>query len=172
MTKERLLLVASIILVAAFSRLLPHPVNVTPVAAIALFAGASLPRAGIAFMIPLAAMFLSDMVIGFHSTMLFVYAGMILTVGLGMLLRGNARLLNVAGASLVASVLFFVLTNAGVWLTQDIYAHTAEGLVACFVAAIPFFTNSLLGDLAFAALLFGVFSYAEKRFPQLQASAA
>lgn len=172
MHKERLTLLVSIILVAAFARLLPHPANVTPVAAIALFAGVSLPRAGMALFIPLAAMLLSDMVIGFHSTMLFVYAAMMLTVGVGMLLRGKVRLLNVAGASLVGSVLFFVLTNFGTWMTQDLYPHTGEGLVACFVAALPFFTNTVLGDLGFAAILFGAFSFVERRFPALRASAA
>lgn len=170
MQKERLTLLISIIVVAAFARLLPHPANVTPVAAIALFAGAYLPRMSLALLIPMAAMLLSDMFLGFHSTMLFVYVGMLLTVGVGMLLRGKVGVFGVAGASLVSSVLFFVITNVGVWMTQDMYAHTAEGLVACFVAAIPFFTNSILGDLAFSALLFGVFSFAEKRFPQVTAA--
>jgi hypothetical protein len=171
MTKKRLSLLVSLILVAAFSRLLPHPSNVTPVAAIALFAGAYLPRGFSSFAIPVFALLLSDLVIGFHSTMPFVYLGMLITVALGTLLRSKARLLNIVGASLIASVLFFALTNFGVWMMEGIYPQTAAGLVQCYVAAIPFFANSLLGDLLFAWVLFGVFSFAEQRFPQLRASA-
>jgi hypothetical protein len=172
MNKERLMLLAAIIGAAALARVLPHPVNVTPVAAIALFAGATLPRGFLAFLIPLAAMFVADLIIGFHSTMLFVYAGMVITVALGMLLQNKQRPLNIAGASLVSSVVFFILTNFGVWMMQDIYPHDASGLLQSYVAALPFFTNSILGDLGFAALLFGVFSFAQQRFPQLRASAA
>lgn len=170
MHKERLILLVSIILVAAFARILPHPVNMTPVAAVALFAGAYLPRLTLALIIPVAAMVLSDMLIGFHSTMLFVYAAMMLTACIGTLLRGKTRLMNVAGASLISSVLFFLITNFGTWMTQDMYPHTMEGLVACFVAALPFFTNTVLGDLFFTALLFGMFTIAERCFPKLQAS--
>jgi len=170
MNKERIGLVASIIVVAALSRILPHPVNVTPVAAIALFAGAYLPKNGLALAIPLAAMLLADSIIGFHSTMPFVYAGMLITVGLGMLLRGRTRAPSIAGASIVSSVIFFILTNLGVWMVQDMYPHDASGLAASYVAALPFFTNSIIGDLAFTALLFGVFMFAEKRFTKLQAA--
>ena len=169
MQKERLALIVSLILAAAFSRLLPHPANVAPVAAIALFAGATLPRA-MAFIIPLAAMLLSDLVIGFHSTMLFVYGAMLCTAGIGMLLRSKMRLFNIVGASLVASVLFFVVTNFGTWMVGGIYPLTGEGLVACFVAALPFFVNTVLGDLGFCALLFGVFSLAEQRFLKARTS--
>lgn len=172
MNKERLLLLVSIIVAATLSRLLPHPENVTPVAAIALFAGCYLPSRVMAFIIPLAAMLLADVVIGFHSTQLFVYAGIVITVMLGMLLKKRHGALQVAGASLISSVIFFLLTNFGVWMMQDMYPHDASGLIASYVAALPFFTHSILGDLGFAALLFGVFSFAEARFQQLRASAA
>jgi len=112
------------------------------------------------------------MVIGFHSTQLFVYAGIVITVMLGFALKNRTRALPIAGASLISSVIFFILTNFGVWMMQDMYPHDAAGLIASYVAALPFFTNSILGDLGFAALLFGVFSFAEKRFPKLQACAA
>lgn len=172
MNKERLNLIVGLILVAAFSRLLPHPSNVAPVAAIALFAGAYLPNARLAFAIPLLAMLLADLIIGFHSTMPFVYVGMLATVCIGMALRDKKNIFTIAGASLVSSVVFFVLTNLGVWMLEGMYPHDMNGLVACYLAALPFFINSLLGDLFFAGLLFGVFSFAEQKFPQLRASAA
>lgn len=169
MHKERLVLLVSLILAAAFARLLPHPVNMTPVPAIALFAGAYLPRKLYAFIIPVAAMFISDLVIGFHSTIPYVYAAMLLTVVLGFGLKGKVGFLNVAGATLVASVLFFVITNFGTWLVGGLYPLTKGGFVQCFTLALPFFTNTILGDFLFAAILFGVFSFAETRFPKLRA---
>lgn len=172
MNKERLGLLVSIIAVAALSRVLPHPANVTPVAAIALFAGCYLPRGIMAFAIPLAAMLLADLVIGMHSTLLFVYAGFAVTVLLGMQLKRRHGALQIAGASLIGSVIFFILTNFGVWMMQDMYPHDASGLVACYELALPFFAHSILGDLGFAALLFGLFSLAEARFPKFRACAA
>src|SRR5688572_29437547 len=101
MPKERIILLVSIVFAAAFARLLPHPANFTPVAALALFAGAYLPRT-MAFFIPLAAMLLSDIVIGFHSTLLFVYAGLMLTMAIGMCLQDRITFLTTAGGSMVA----------------------------------------------------------------------
>ena len=163
MHKERFALILALIAAAALSRLLPHPQNVSPVAAIALFAGATLASRALAFIIPLAAMMLADIIIGFHSTMLFVYVGMVITVALGMGLRGKTSALRVAGASLAASVIFFAVTNLGVWLMEGIYPHTLAGLGTCFIAAIPFFAHSLLGDLFFVGLLFGVFALSVPR---------
>ncbi len=172
MHKERLLLIVALIILAAAARLLPHPANVTPVAAIALFSGAFLANRSLAYIVPLAAMLASDMVIGLHSTMLFVYVGMLMTVMLGQALRQRIRPLPVAAATLASSIIFFVLTNFGTWLVGGLYPATIDGLAACFVAAIPFFTNSLLGDMGFAALLFGVFYAAERSFPLLRPAAA
>ena len=154
------------------SRLLPHPVNVTPVAAIALFAGAFLPQLWLALLVPLGALLLSDLLIGFHSTMVFVYVGMAVSVVVGSLLARHLRFLNVAAATLACSIIFFVLTNFGTWLMEGIYPHTAEGLVACFIAALPFFTNSILGDFGFTALLFSLFYLAGQCVPSIRTSAA
>ncbi len=160
---EHIFLIFSLIMLAAFSRLLPHPENVTPIAAMALLAGARITNYALAYFIPLAAMIVSDLIIGFHSTMIFVYAGMIITVALGRLLSDKINILSAASASLAASILFFTISNFGVWLTGGIYPLNSSGLIACFIAAIPFFANSVFGDLFFTALLFGGFSFARRR---------
>lgn len=162
-------IVAIVIAVAAF-RLVPHPWNVTPVMAMALFGGASLDDRRLAFLIPLGAMLVSDLVLGFHSTMPFVYGALVATVLIGGWLRHHMRPVTVMGSALAGSILFFLVTNFGSWLTHDMYPLTAEGLWAAYVAGIPFFRNMVVGDLVFAALLFGGFHLAERRFPVLRRS--
>ncbi|MBI4346725.1 MAG: hypothetical protein HY553_07705 [Elusimicrobia bacterium] len=147
--------VFGIILLAAASRLLPHPPNVTPLTAIALLGGASLPAAQ-AFLLPLAALAMSDLFLGFHATIPFVYAGFLATAAIGLRLKADRGAGRIAAACLASSILFFVVSNVGVWLASGLYPRTGAGLSACFTAALPFFRNSLLGDAAFTALLFGL----------------
>lgn len=161
------------VLAAALLRFLPHPPNVAPIGAMALFGGALFARKGVAFAMVFTAMLLSDMLLGFRPepTVYLAFAGVI---GIGFLLRKNRTPWRIAGASVTGSVLFFIVTNFGVWaggalFPQSMYPQTFEGLVACFVAAIPFFHNTLLGDALFTAVLFGGFAFAEKRFPALRA---
>lgn len=155
-------LTLSLIFVAALARLLPHPPNVTPVAAMALLGGAYLGT-GAAFVFPLAALLLSDLFLGLHSTLPFVYAGFVLTTFLGTRLRADRGAGRVAAFALAGSVAFFLVTNFGVWLTAGLYPRDAAGLGACFTAALPFLRNSLAGDLFFTAVLFGMEHAAARR---------
>lgn len=168
MTNSRMAVLAGFILAAAAARLLPHPPNFTPLAAIALFGGAHFSSRRAAFGVPLAAMLLSDLLIGFHSGMAFIYGSFVLIVGMGLLIRARLSPVTVGGAAVGASVLFFVISNAGVWLTGGLYPMTGAGLLSAFVAAIPFFANTLAGDLLFTAVLFGGFALAERQFPMLR----
>lgn len=147
-----------LVLTAALSRLLPHPPNFTPIAAIALSSAVYLDKR-YAFIVPLAAMLISDAIIGFHDGMVWVYGCFLATGFIGLWLRSHKRPLPIVGAALTSSVLFFVVTNFAVWLNGTMYPKTWEGLVACYVAAIPFFQNSVVGDLAFTAALFGLFEF-------------
>lgn len=166
---SRLLLIVMAILTAAALRLVPHPPNFTPIGAMALFSGAMLGRRLLAFLVPLAAMLLSDALLGFHSGMPFVYASIALIVFIGWVALERRSPLRIGLAAIAGSVLFFLITNLGVWAAGNMYPHDAAGLAACYVAAIPFFQNTLAGDLFYAALLFGGFALLERMVPALQA---
>ena len=168
--KPRAVLLLTIIFAAAALRLVPHPSNFTPIGALALFGGAHLGDKRWAFLIQLAALFLSDLVIGFHGQMPVVYGVFALMVCMGFALRERRAPLPVAGLATAASVLFFVVTNFGVWALDGLYPMTFQGLVTCYVAAIPFFQNTLLGNLFYAAVLFGGFALAERKIPVIAAA--
>src|SRR6476659_5683666 len=164
--RSRIAAIFCAILVAAVLRLVPHPPNFTPIGAMALFSGAYLGRRGaVAFLAPLGALFLSDLALGFYHGMATVYFSVALIVVLGWFALSR-------GAALISSILFFAITNFGMWLSSGFYPRTLAGLEACYVAAIPFFQNTLAGDLLYAALLFGGFKLAEQLMPKVRAGAA
>ena len=163
--RPRLALLIGIIVAAAGIRLCPHPANFDPIGGLALFAGAHMENRRRAFIPALAAMLLSDALIGFHTQMPVVYGAFALIVCLGFALRRQRGPLPVAGMALAASVLFFVATNLGVWAFDGMYPKSLAGLVACYVAALPFFGMTVAGNLFYAAVLFGGFALAERRIP-------
>jgi len=163
----RFLVLAGMILVAAFTRLIPHPPNFTAIGAMALFGGAYFNKKSFAFAVPLIAMFLSDLIIGFHPGMYIVYLSFILIVMLGMILKEKKKIANVFLASISAAILFFVLTNFAQWITDPLYTKNIPGLISCYVAAIPFFGNTLFSNLFYAGVLFGSFELAKLKFSQL-----
>lgn len=150
-----------LVILAIVTRVIPHPYNFTAVGALALFAGANLsPKQ---WWLPLAAMLISDYFLGFHATMLYVYGSFALAIGIGYLVRNKQKVLPLAGASLSGSVLFYLITNFGVWVQpHPIYAQTWQGLLDCYVAAIPFFRNTVSGDLVYTAALFGAYAYSQQ----------
>lgn len=146
-----------LIVVAAFSRLLPHPANFTALGAIALFGGVYLDKR-YAVAIPLLAMLISDYFIGFYGGMYWVYGSFVLVGLIGLWLRNHKSPAIILGGTVASSILFYVITNLGVWFTPaSMYARTWDGLVECYVAAMPFFRNTLGGDLFFVVLLFGAY---------------
>jgi len=144
-----------LILFAAFSRLIPHPANFAPIAAIALFSGAYFDKKYM-FIIPIAAMLLSDIFIGFHSTMPWVYGSFILIGIAGIWLKSHKKVGYIIGTTLVSSILFFIITNFGIW-TAGYYSYTFNGLIECYTMAIPFFRNSLAGDFIYVTAMFGIY---------------
>lgn len=159
--------IASALFIAIAGRLIPHAPNFTPVAAMALFGGATLSNKRLAFILPIVAMFLSDLIIGFHNTMWAVYIAFAATVFIGTKLNGKIKPLNIITASVASSALFFIITNFAVWFGSTFYPQNATGLIECYVSAIPFFNNGLIGDLFYSGILFGSFALAAYRFPQL-----
>ena len=164
----RLLALLAAIIGAAALRLLPHPPNFSPIAAMALFSGACVGRRWLAFVAPLAALLLSDAVLGFYRGMGFVYGSMALVVLIGWWVSTRRTPLRIGAAALASSVLFYVATNFGMWLFSGFYPLTLAGLEACYIAAIPFFQNTLAGDLFFTVLLFGGFAVLEKLVPAIR----
>lgn len=155
--------ILGLIAALAASRLIPHLPNMTPIAAIALFGGAHFEKKYLAFIVSLGALFVSDLLLGFHEQMLSVYLSFAMIVGLGFLVN-RQKIVSIAGASLASSTLFFVVTNFSVWMSGALYPKTISGLTTCYIAAIPFFGNTLLGDLFYTGVLFGTFALFEKRF--------
>ena len=152
-----------LILFAAFSRLLPHPMNFAPIAAIALFAGVYLNKK-YAVIVPLTALVLSDIFLGFYEYIYWVYGTFIVIAFMGFWLRkrveGSGSMKKagyIFGTTLASSVVFFLVTNFGVWTSGMFYEMNLNGLAQCYAMAIPFFRNSLGGDLFYVTAMFGVY---------------
>ena len=173
----RTVLAMVLIVLASALRVAPHPWNLTPVGAIALFSGAVVKDRRLAFAFPLLSLFAGDVITGLPKVIsyievdLAVYASFLVSVAIGLLLRKNRGLLAVAGATLLGAIQFFLISNFADWAFLDTYAKTGSGFVACYVAAIPLFWNTLAGDALYAALFFGGFALAEHFFPALRDSA-
>ena len=161
--------VVILILVAALSRVVPHPFNFTPIGAIAMFGAAQFNRKAFAVMIPAAAMLLSDALIGNPSLPTYLSFALITVFGCVYLKKITVSRLFIA--SLAASVSFFLITNFFVWFGGTMYPPTAQGLIACYVAGLAFyqqtffgnlFLNSIMGDLFYTSVLFGSFYWIQK----------
>ena len=148
--KKEFNLILGMIVLAVASRLLPHPPNFAPITGIALFAASKINKKLIAFFLPLVCLFITDLILGLSWINLFVYLSFGLISMMGMLVK-RVSILTILGSSL----LFFIVSNFGVWLLY--YPLSLEGLVSCFTLAIPFFSNTLAGDLVYTALLFNSF---------------
>ena len=158
---KKLITPITFIILGAFARLIPHAPNFTPVGAMALFGGYSLNKKQ-AFILPIAIMILSDIFIGFDSLQMriFVYGSFLLTVLIGRLLEKNPSNKNMVLASFASSIVFFTLTNFAVWAFTPLYLKTFNGLINCYIMALPFFRNTLLGDLFYTSVIFGSYRLA------------
>jgi hypothetical protein len=146
------LIILGLIILGMLSRFLINIPNVSAIGAIALFSGAYFSNKKLAIALPISILFLSDLVLGLHSTMIFVYASVILIIMMGFLLRNKKSILRIITGSLIGSVLFYLITNFGVWMTGMGISPTLAGVYA---DGIPFFRNMLIGDLLFNGILFG-----------------
>lgn len=156
MNLRNVLIPVGLILAAAASRLLPHPPNFTPVMSVALFGSAVFANRYVGIIVAIAAMAISNLILGPHSTWPYVYGAMVLTGVLGFFLREKRGVVRILAVTLAGSVLFFLVTNLGVFIAQDLYPKTMAGLVTCYTMALPFFKNSLAGDVIFSVSLFSL----------------
>lgn len=153
--RNSLLPVFILILIAGFTRLIPHPFNFTAIGAMALFAGSRIPDRRLAYLIPLTALFISDIFIGFHSGMYLIYGLFLFNVWIGTKAGMSAGLPKLLLYSLFGSVVFFLVSNLPVfYMDIQLYPLSLEGTIASYTAAIPFFKNQIAGDLFYTSALY------------------
>lgn len=182
-----LAIAAGLIVFGVAMRVVPHPWNLTPMGAIALFAGARLGHRMLAVFAPLAVMLISDAYLGFHAGMLFNYPSYLALVAIGFALpRFEARAerfprprlagwLTILCGAVLGSLLFFAVTNLGAWVLShgtDAYPKTWQGLLDCYLMGLPFYRNTLAGDVLFSGLLFGVYALGRQRSPSARTVSA
>jgi Family of unknown function (DUF6580) len=158
------------VIAAVLFRIVPHPWNVTPLAAMFLFCGATFRNKIQSLAVPFAALLISDFLVDkllYHGVYAwfspYTWAGFLLIGLIGWLLQTKVTWRRVAGASILGSVSFYLLTNFGVWAAWTLYPRNVVGLEACYVAGLPFFRNELLGDLAWCGILFGTYEWVRRR---------
>ncbi len=178
---KRFIILSGLIIIAAVSRLIPHPANFAPIGAMSLFGAAYFADKKFSFILPLFAMFLSDLLINnilyaeyfggftlFTSNFWWTYGAIALIVVAGIFLLKKVTLSRVLAGSLSASLIFFLVSNFGVWMVDVKYPPTFQGLLLCYEMGIPFFKNTILGDLVYCGVLFGGFEFAKSKLPALQ----
>ncbi len=166
MKKENLInyvIIGLLIITAALMRVLPHPENVVPITAIALFSGAFIARRAAAIAVSLSVMFISDLFIGLEFISVVVYFCIALTVLIGAVIKQKTSFINVVAAVIASSMSFFIITNFTVWFFWSMYPKNIEGLLNCYIMALPFFRNSLAGDLFYTGVMFSVYKFASYR---------
>jgi hypothetical protein len=151
--------------------------NFTPIGAVALFAGANFKDKKFSFIVPIAAMLLTDFILGlipgmagFHSGMIYIYGAFVLITFIGFWLEKRQQAAYIIGASLLSSVIFFLITNFAVWPGNAAYTQNFSGLIDCYVAGVPFFRNTIMGDLFFCGVLFGGYALVKARVQGMEVS--
>lgn len=178
---KRFIVISGLIIAAAVSRLIPHPYNFAPIGAMSLFGAAYFSDKKFSFIMPLVAMFISDLLINnilyasYYNTFVFftpgfywIYGALALIVLAGIFILKKVSATRVIAGSLAASILFFLVSNLGVWFANPMYPQTFQGLILCYEMAIPFFDNTVLGDMVYSGVLFGAFEYVKTQVPELQ----
>jgi len=162
----RFLIVTLMTVAAAALRVVPHPLNFTPIGAMAIFSGSLFRNRLVAFLLPLAALFAGDFFVGLYKLMFIVYISFALSVAIGRSVAQSRTVARIGWAVLLGALQFFVVTNFALWAFGNFYPKTSAGLATCFVNAIPYFWNTLAGDALYAAILFGGYALAEKYLAQ------
>ncbi len=173
-------IIGIMVFLAAFSRLIPHPPNFVPVGAMALFGAAYFKPGYVAVGIPLLAMWLSDLAINnilyvhyfegfvfFYEGFYWTYLGFLMIVLLGFVLLNKVNALRIVTGTFFAAILFFLVSNFGVWFSGTMYPKSFDGLISCYVAGLPFLRNTLLGNVVYSSLLFSIYELAKIYVPGL-----
>ena len=174
------IVIVFLILLASFSRIIPHMPNFTPIGAMALFGGAYLKNKYHAFLIPIASLWLSDLVLNnfiysyysdftwFYPGFLWQYISFILIILMGYFFLKKLNFKSLFVTTIFSSLLFFIVTNFGVWLSGTMYPLDFQGLITCNVMALPFYEGTLLGFIIYSTFLFGVLEFSKNKFQTLK----
>lgn len=164
---QKFLAFSLIALVAIFFRLIPHPPNVTPLVGLSLLAGVIFGANNrLAYILPLSAMFLSDIFLGFHPSMVFVYASVAVIPVFSLFLR-KQNLISLLGVSVLSSTVFYIVTNFGHWLMTTMYQKNTSGLLMSYIAGVPFFKMTLTGDILFSLIFVGLYNLANRKIEDI-----
>ena len=179
-SKNNSYFILGLILIAAFARIIPHYPNFTPLCAIALFGGKYFDNKYIAYLFPLLALWFSDIIINnfilnnyfdgftlFYSGFYWQYGSFILITLIGKKTLKNISFLRLLGISISSSLLFFIISNFGVWISSSFYSKDIFGLVACYVAAIPFYYGTLSGTIFYSFFLFGSYEFLSQKLSKV-----
>lgn len=156
MPKNIIPIVILLVLLGSLARIFPHPANFAPIGAISLFSGLYLSKR-LAFALPIIAMLVSDILIGFYNwkMMSAVYFSFLIIVYIGILVKRNKKITTILYGTLLGSIIFYLITNTAVWIFGTMYPHTVNGLMSSYIMGIPFFKNTIIGDLFFVSILVG-----------------
>lgn len=181
MNKKRFTVLAGFILIAALSRIIPHPYNFAPIGAMSIFGAAYFTDKRFSFLLPLFAMFVSDLLVNnllyssfyggfvlFTPGFWWTYGAIALIVVAGIFILKKVNFKTVIAGSLSASIIFFLITNFGSWIGNPVYPQGIHGLLMSYTAGLPFFHYTILGDLLYSGIMFGAFEYAKSQTPALQ----
>lgn len=156
--QKQLLAALILILVAVFSRMIPHPANLTAIGAAGLFGGAVIQNRKLAFIIPFLSLFISDLFIGVYPTMWVTYLGFAMFVLIGMMLNGKTNAITILSGSVAGTILFFLITNLPIFYTNlQLYPVSWEGTMESYRQALPFLRNQLVGEAIYSAALFSIY---------------
>ena len=153
LNKNNYYVIIGIIVSLVMARLLPHPPNFTPILGMAVFSGAIISRRLIAYLIPLAAMFLSDLYLGLHSSIPIIYFSLAVCVLIGTFIESKVSVLNSFLSISLGVLVFFLITNFMVWYGSGMYETNISGLMTCYYMALPFVQNTFISSLLYLSLI-------------------
>ena len=160
---KQILLGLMIVAVLSLSRLIPHPPNFTPILGMAVFSGAIISKRYIAYLVPLAAMLLSDLYLGFHASMPIIYFSLALCVLIGTIIESRVSILNSFLSISLGVLLFFLITNFMVWYGSGMYELSISGLMTCYLMGLPFLQNTFISSILYGMGAFLIYDILNKR---------
>tara|TARA_B110000438_G_scaffold78403_1_gene78554 strand:+ start:83 stop:631 length:549 start_codon:yes stop_codon:yes gene_type:complete len=172
MINKNFIILISLVVIACFSRIVPHMPNFTPIGAIALFCSSYFTNKYYAFIIPIISLWISDLFINniilkdYYDSFIWFYPGFywqyfsfILIAFVGLITLKKRSFFRILGVTISSSLLFFIITNFGVWISSSFYSKDIIGLIACYTAALPFYSGTFFGFIFYSFFLFGTYEF-------------